>query len=382
VLVKALEDAALAMASIYRSLGAPLPETLAPATAATQRAFTTLLATHMPFDLVLEEQTVDGQEARVSRSSVCGSWGAVAGSLRFFADRFGIPRASIEGTQLPPDVIRAQAERHPPALVLDLERGGCPLVRERRVTYRGFELSREREGVSAWAGAEGAAARRLLAEAAARGALRHPGVRRNQPVVEEVRALWRRLGTAVPRLGEAELTAWYEAALGAADDWEAVRALPLRLEGRDFVSEAQRMAARALPQEVVVRDRGVALEYDQELAEGAWHPVVRLHLPEKVARTLVAEELPALDRPLRFVVHRGQRGAVHGRSLDELQERLDAPYTEAERWEESGPRRGGRGGPGRGGRGGPGRGGPGRGGQGRGGASYSSDRSTRKPRRR
>jgi hypothetical protein len=131
-----------------------------------------------------------------------------------------------------------------------------------------------------------------------------------------------------------------------------------------------------------VRDRGVALEYDQELAEGAWHPVVRLHLPEKVARTLVAEELPALDRPLRFVVHRGQRGAVHGRSLDELQERLDAPYTEAERWEESGPRRGGRGGPGRGGRGGPGRGGPGRGGQGRGGASYSSDRSTRKPRRR
>ena len=382
VLVKALEDAALAMASIYRSLGAPLPETLAPATAATQRAFTTLLATHMPFDLVLEEQTVDGQEARVSRSSVCGSWGAVAGSLRFFADRFGIPRASIEGTQLPPDVIRAQAERHPPALVLDLERGGCPLVRERRVTYRGFELSREREGVSAWGGAEAGAARRLLAEAAARGALRHPGVRRNQPVVEEVRALWRRLGTAVPRLGEAELTAWYEAALGAADDWEAVRALPLRLEGRDFVSEAQRMAARALPQEVVVRDRGVALEYDQELTEGQWQPVVRLHLPEKVARTLVAEELPALDRPLRFVVHRGQRGAVHGRSLDELQERLDAPYTEAERWEESGPRRGGRGGPGRGGRGGPGRGGPGRGGQGRGGASYSSDRSTRKPRRR
>jgi hypothetical protein len=381
--VKALEDAALAMASIYRSLGAPLPETLAPATAATQRAFTALLATHMPFDLVLEEQTVDGQEARVSRSSVCGSWGAVAGSLRFFADRFGIPRASIEGTQLPPDVIRAHAERHPPALVLDLERGGCPLVRERRVTYRGFELSREREGVSSWGGAEGAVARRLLAEAAARGALRHPGVRRNQPVVEEVRALWRRLGAAVPRLGEAELAAWYEAALGTADDWEAVRALPLRLEGRDFVSEAQRAAARALPQEVVVRDRGVALEYDQELAEGTWHPVVRLHLPEKVARTLVAEELPALDRPLRFVVHRGQRGAVHGQSLEELQERLDAPYTEAERGEDAGDRRSGRGGrgaPGRGGRGG--RGGQGRGGSGRGGASYSSDRSTRKPRRR
>jgi ATP-dependent helicase HrpA len=29
-----------------------------------------------------------------------GSWGAVAGTLRFFADRFGVPRAGIEGTQL------------------------------------------------------------------------------------------------------------------------------------------------------------------------------------------------------------------------------------------------------------------------------------------
>ncbi|MBU6367645.1 MAG: DEAD/DEAH box helicase, partial [Gemmatimonadetes bacterium] len=373
VLVKALEDAALAVASIYRSLGVPLPEALAPATAATQRAFTELLAAHMPFDLVLEEQTADGHEARVSKTSVCGSWGAVAGTLRYFADRFGVPRASIEGTQLPPDLVRRHAERHPPALALELERSGCPLVRERRVTYRGFELSREREAVTVWGGEEGEVARGLLAQAAARGALRHPAVRRNQPVVEEVRALWRKLGAPVPRLGEAELTAWYAEALAAADSWEAVRALPLRLEGRALVDDAQRAVARALPSEVVVRDRGVALEYDQEPAEGGWRPVVRLHLPEKVARTLVAEELPVLDRPLRFVVHRGQRGAVHGDTLEALQERLDAPYTEAERHRdrEEGAR-GGRPGRGRHGRGG---------GQGRG-ASYSSVRSSRKPRRK
>ena len=34
-----------------------------------------------------------------------GSWGAVAGSLRYFADRFGVPRASIEGTQLSIDEV-------------------------------------------------------------------------------------------------------------------------------------------------------------------------------------------------------------------------------------------------------------------------------------
>jgi hypothetical protein len=49
-----------------------------------------------------------------------------------------------------------------------------------------------------------------------------------------------------------------------------------------------------------------------------------------MARTLVAAELPELDRPLRFVVTRGQRGAVRAATLDELQELLDRPWTAAE----------------------------------------------------
>jgi hypothetical protein len=59
----------------------------------------------MPFDLVIDEETAEGQK-RVSRRPVCGSWGAVAGTLRDFADRFGVPRASIEGTQLPMSLVR------------------------------------------------------------------------------------------------------------------------------------------------------------------------------------------------------------------------------------------------------------------------------------
>jgi hypothetical protein len=55
--------------------------------------------------------------------------------------------------------------------------------------------------------------------------------------------------------------------------------------------------------------------------------VARLRLPEKIARTLTEAELPVLDRPLRFVVLRGQRGAVRARTLDELQEALDRPWS-------------------------------------------------------
>jgi ATP-dependent helicase HrpA len=145
VLVKALEDAALAMASVYRSVGMPLPQTLPIAGAAMHRRFADLLARYMPFDLVIEEETVDGHEARVSKTSVCGSWGAVAGSLRYFADRHGIPRAAIEGTQLSMDLVRQYAQRHEPELALDLERKHSPVLLRRRVTYFGFELSRDSE---------------------------------------------------------------------------------------------------------------------------------------------------------------------------------------------------------------------------------------------
>ena len=109
VLVKSVEDAALAMASVYRSLGVELPARMPWAGEQVYRRFADLVARYMPFDLVVDGETAWGEEARVSKSSVAGSWGAVAGALRYFADRFGIPRASIEGTQLAPDLLRRHA---------------------------------------------------------------------------------------------------------------------------------------------------------------------------------------------------------------------------------------------------------------------------------
>ncbi|HEY7395612.1 MAG TPA: hypothetical protein VH559_12245, partial [Gemmatimonadaceae bacterium] len=58
--------------------------------------------------------------------------------------------------------------------------------------------------------------------------------------------------------------------------------------------------------------------------------VARLRLPEKLARTLVEEELPVLDRPLRFIVTRGARGAARADTLETLQEELDRPFSESE----------------------------------------------------
>jgi hypothetical protein len=326
VLVKSVEDAALAMASVYRSLGMPLPERLPWAGERAYRAFADLLARYMPFDVVLDGETAWGEEARVSKTSVCGSWGAVAGTLRFFADRFGIPRASIEGTQLAPDLLRRHARLGPPELAYDGRRKG--LVRTRRAEYFGFELERETEVLAAWDDELAEEAEEVLALALARGEARHVAVRRNQPAIEMVREIWRRSGGQTLRLGERELAALYREQVRGVRSLDELRARPLRLDLDALVPPHEREQYLALPDVVDVRGRDVEIQYDVEEGEGgALTGVARLRLPEKLARTLVAEEVPELDRPTRFVVLRGPRGAVRAGTLDELQERLDLPWS-------------------------------------------------------
>ncbi len=107
----------------------------------------TCVARVMPFDLVIDEHTADGQEARVSKTSVAGNWGAVAGSLRFFADRFGIARAGIEGTTLSYDLVRSYAVSGPAKVVLTGPRKHQRLAAERRRSYFGFDLDTEVEPI-------------------------------------------------------------------------------------------------------------------------------------------------------------------------------------------------------------------------------------------
>lgn len=324
-LVKAIEDAALGMASVYRTLELPLPHSLPLARDHLFQRFTELLARIMPFDLVIDERTSDGEEARISKGSVCGSWGAIAGQLRYFADRFGTPRAAIEGTQIPLDLIRRYATHGAPEVVYDARRKRDPLVTVRRVEYFGFELQRHVEPLHEIPPELLPAARRTFAEAMARGEARHHQAQRNRAVVEELREIYRRSGGATPRLGLAELTALYEQRLseGGAQSPEEFRAADLAIDPDVIVPPEVRARFMALPSSVNVRDRDVEIAYDVEEGVGG---VARLRIPEKLARTVVESELPQLDRPLRFVVTRGPRGAVRAATLDELQELLDLPW--------------------------------------------------------
>jgi ATP-dependent helicase HrpA len=329
-LVKSIEDAALGMASIYRSIGLPLPARMQNAGESILRKLQQLLAQYMPFALVIDEQTASGDEARVSKTSVCGSWGPITGEIRYFADKFGKPRASIEGTQIPYDALRPFATVTAAELIYNPDSKRAPLTLRRRVTYHGFELEREIEPVDDFPPELAERARHTLAEALARGEARHPGARRNQEAIDAIRETYRRSGGQTPRFGFPELTALYEKQLAGVRSATEFRHTPVYVDADAIVPRDVRERYAALPGIVDVRGKQVEIHYDiEETAEGN-RAVARLRLPEKLARTLSEQELPALDRPLRFIVTRGARGAARGDTLADLQAELDRPFTEKE----------------------------------------------------
>ena len=339
VLVKSIEDAALGMASVYRGVGLPLPERMPIARDHTLKKFTALLARYMPLDLVIDEQTADGGEARVSKTSVCGSWGAIAGELRYFADRSGNPRAGIEGTQIPMHLIRKYATRGVSDIAYDPKQKGGQLVIRRTLEYFGFELERETEAVEEFPPELAARARHALAEAMAKGQARHASVKRNRASIEKIRETWRKSGGLTPRFRLSDVTAWYEAQLAGISSMNEFRNARITLDADAIVPREVRERYDHLPETAIIRDREVDIEYDVDDADGTPTGIARLRLPEKLARTLTEEELPVLDRPVRFVVIRGQRGAIRANSLGELQDALDQPWSPDEVVESLEPRR-------------------------------------------
>jgi ATP-dependent helicase HrpA len=293
----------------------------------------------MPFDLVIDEHTADGQEARVSKTSVAGSWGAVAGSLRYFADRFGIPRASIEGTTLSYDLVRKYATSSPPRIVLGGPRKHQRLVIERRRTYFGFELETELETLEDEVPLElQPAAREVLAQAVWEGETTHPDQNRLRRVLGELDELWRRSGGTLQAISPVALRGRIRDQLDTVGGWQDFLRTRILLDREQLIDSSARSRLEELPARVHIRGDAVPLDYEVQNGEG----VVRVRLREGQAKRIRSEELPRFDRPLRFSVQRGNHSPLLADSLSELQAQLRRPLRVPDDDEYAHPHRGGR----------------------------------------
>ncbi len=339
VLVKAVEDVALGTASVYRQLELPLPPKLPYADERTRTAFADLVARIMPFDLVIDEETVDGREARVGKTSVCGSWGAVAGTLRYFADRFGVPRASIEGTQIPERAIRRYARRGAPEVGFERHRrrggggkggrggeGGLMVVRT--VSYFGFVLDREVAPLpNPFPPESASAARAALVAALLAGDTPHPDQGALRRALERFGFYWRRSGGRLTEAATERLAERVARQIAHLDSWDAFINTRVTLEVEETLPEALRGPLDALPSSVHLYGDRVPVEYDVERGTG----VVWLRLKEGQARRLQHRDLPPFDRPVRFILNRGRREAIRADSLDDLRRQLSGLSREERR---------------------------------------------------
>jgi hypothetical protein len=319
VLVKALEDVALGLASVYRTLEQPLPGALPSVRGGVARGFRDLVARLMPFDLVIGQETARGEPVRVGRGSFCAPDAAVAGEIRYFADRFGTPRGAIEGTEIPFDLIKRYALREPPAVRFQDGRRHSGLVVESATSYHGFELDREREPLRGPFPPELADRARLaLAEGLVAGGMPHTDQRAVAKAVARLDEYWRRSGGTLAAASPDAVAARLAEQLREIDSWERFLTTRLSLEPSTLVGQETRHRLDALPSSLPLRGDRIAIHYAIERGEA----VARLRLREGKARRVRPGDIPPLDRPLRFSVIRGGRELLTAASLEELQEAL------------------------------------------------------------
>jgi ATP-dependent helicase HrpA len=320
VLVKAIEDGALGLASVCRALAVPVPVSLPSADSGMLRRFQDLLARLAPLDLVIDEESVSREPVMVSRGSVCGSWGGIVGTIRYFADRNGVARAAVEGTQLPYDLMRQYARAEPPEVIYDPDRRRSPLALLRRMRYFGFDLDRQIEPLEEIPAELRPAARAALVEALMTGRARHRDARHLRQTLERLGELARRAGGDLAGAdGAAVRTELGRRLAHLAHIGDFSRA-DVALEVEQFVSRERRRPLEALPAWVDLAGERCPLDY--EVADGV--PIVRARLRERTARGLTVHDLPRLDRPLGFTVLRGKRAALRADSLDELRRLIGA----------------------------------------------------------
>ncbi len=329
VLIKAIEDTALGLASVYRSLELPLPRQLPYASKEIRARWADLVARVMPFDLVIDQHTADGQEARVSKTSVAGSWGAVAGALRFFADRFGVARASIEGTTISYDLVHRYAAVGAPRVVLTGPRKHQRLGMERRRAYFGFDLDTEVELIAGQVPESlQVEARDVLAGALMAGEVEHPDATRVRRAVSTLSELWRRSGGTLAAISPQAIRMQLQEQVETVKGWDEFQRARFALDPTHLVDEPTRRRLDALPGMVRVRGDAAPVEYELQNGEG----VARLRLREGQAKRLRADEVPVLDRPVRFAVQRGRHPPILADTVHDLQALLRrAPKIEGNR---------------------------------------------------
>lgn len=245
------------------------------------------------------------------------------GEIRYFSDRFGRARGSIEGTQLPYDLIAEHAGRGEVEVVYEPERRRVPLQVRRVRSYQGFELDADAAPLQEFDAEVAAKAREVLAEAMASGEAHHRDTRSNRGRMRTLREVYRRSGGSVTEPSEAAFARYFRERLKDVDSFAEFMETDLAIDLDAWASPEERKRWMELPDTVELAGEQVPLDYT--IDDGV--AIVRARITEKLLHRLTASAVPTLDRPLHWTVLRGKHEAVRAATLDEARELAARPRT-------------------------------------------------------
>ena len=270
----------------------------------------------MPLDLVIDEETAHGESVTVSRGSMAHAWGIVAGTIRYFADRRGVARGSIEGSSLPRSVIKPFVRTTEDTVEYRKAKRSAFLVQVVRNEYFGFNLERsDRRLPDPFPKPLREAARDALATGLMAGLTDHHDQRRVQRSLDRLGEYWRRSGAQLAAADPDTVRITIHNMLRDVNSLEEFSETRLDLDVDNLIPVEERDRLDALPSSASVRGDTVPLKYEIEDGEA----IVRLIVRMGQARRIRRGDLPPVDRPLRFTVTRGKHKAIHAPDLDELQ---------------------------------------------------------------
>jgi len=276
---KAIKEATLAMKSIYRQMGLrlPTPESLHIVTnnSLLHESFQHLIAKVQSLDFVHDERNSDaGITVWAAEHSQTKGSDNVLGSIRFWEDKKGHRRATVEGTAVDESILNFYAQKTPVSVEAVTDKG---VKIEFKRAFAGETLNRIEEFV---ADADVPETLRLDAEQKFLNAIRGlewfgPAVNNNSDVRKMSELYWLRSGGTTHKITQAEEQANYEKVLGGHGIYSVQttiaainagkvdpKALFLKLE--DFVSAKEQAQAELLnPEEITVAGKDFHIHYGQ-----------------------------------------------------------------------------------------------------------------------
>jgi hypothetical protein len=160
-----------------------------------------------------------------------------------------------------------------------------------------------------------------LAQALVADETTHPDQHRLRRALMELDELWRRSGGAAPELAPVRLRDRIRGQLEGIASWDNFLHTRVALRPEELIDASMRERLEALPGSLHLRGDTVPLDYEIQNGE----PVARVRLREGQAKRLRVDEIPRLDRPLRFAVQRGRHVPLQADTLPALQALLRQP---------------------------------------------------------